>query len=108
MAGHHRMKGEQALKYEATLWKSGEFDILEQYTEVPVLCRIQDTLGATDHCISVLRNWIFDSNFPHAFPKTIKWLNFVCAIRTNDDETSKKAQYHCVYEAVQVSPIINK
>eukprot|EP00978_Attheya_sp_CCMP212_P048560 scaffold542499_cov59-Attheya_sp.AAC.3 len=26
-------KGERALKYQATLWKSGKCDILEQYTE---------------------------------------------------------------------------
>eukprot|EP00978_Attheya_sp_CCMP212_P035287 scaffold152542_cov30-Attheya_sp.AAC.2 len=107
MAGHHRMKGELKLKYEATLLNNGQFDIIEQYTEVPVLCCIQDTLGTTDHCITVLRNWIFDSNFPRAFPKTIKWLHFVCARRTNNDAETSKAQYRCVYEAVQVSPLIN-
>ena len=79
MSGHHCMKGERALKYQATIWKSGRFYILEQYTEVPVLFRIQDTLGATNHCITVLWYWISDSNFPHAFPKTIEWLGFICA-----------------------------
>ena len=107
MSGHYGMKGERALKYQATIWKSGKFDILEQYTEVPVLCRIQDRLGATEHCITVLRNWVFDSKLPHAFPKTIKCLNLVCVIRTNKYRISK-AQYRCVHEASRVNPLINK
>ena len=49
MSSHHRMKGEREMKYQATIWKSGKFDILEQYTEVPVLYHIQYTLGANDH-----------------------------------------------------------
>ena len=107
MSGHYGMKGERALKYQATIWKSGKFDILEQYTEVPVLCLIQDRLFATDHYITVFQNWVFKSNFSHDFPKTIKRLNFVCARLTNNDGMSN-AQYSCVYEAVQVTPIINK
>jgi hypothetical protein len=107
MSGHHRMKGERALKYEAKRWKCDKYNILEQYTEVPVLCRIQDTLGATDHCVTVLRNWIFDSNYSHALPRTLKWLNFICARDTNTDEEDI-AQFHCVYEAISVSPSINK
>ena len=54
MSGHHRMKGELALEYQSTIWKSGRFDIIEQYTDVPVLFRIQDRLGATNHCITVI------------------------------------------------------
>ena len=37
MSGNHCIEGEQMLKYQATLWKSGKFDIIEQYTEVRVL-----------------------------------------------------------------------
>eukprot|EP00978_Attheya_sp_CCMP212_P013311 scaffold33437_cov68-Attheya_sp.AAC.6 len=92
MSGHHRMKGERRLKYRATLWKNGQFDIIEHYTDVPVLCRIQDTFGATNHCVTVWQKWIFDSNFTHAFPGTLKWLNFICARRTDDGETCT-AQY---------------
>ena len=54
MSGNHRMKGELALEYQSTIWKSGRFDIIEQYTDVPVLFRIQDRLGATNHCITVI------------------------------------------------------
>jgi len=107
MSGHHRMKGEKRLKYKATFWKNGQFDIIEHYTDVPVLCRIQDTFGATDHCITVWRKWMFDSNYTHAFPRTLKWLNFVCARRTEGDETCT-AQYRSVYEAVQVNNLNNK
>ena len=107
MSGNHRMKGERALKYEAKRWKCDKYNILEEYTEVPVLCRIQDTLGATDHCVTVLRNWIFYSNYSHALPRTLKWLNFICARDTNSDEDDI-AQFHCVYEAITVSPSINK
>ena len=95
------------MKYQATIWKSGKFDIIKKCTELPVICRIQERLGTTDHCITVLRNLIFESNFPHAFLKNIKWLNLVYAIRTNDDGISK-VQYCCVYESVQVTPLINK
>eukprot|EP00978_Attheya_sp_CCMP212_P027715 scaffold93477_cov76-Attheya_sp.AAC.2 len=107
MSGHHRMKGETRLKYRATLWKNGQFDIIEHYTDVPVVCRIQDTFGATDHCVTVWQKWIFDSNFTHAFPRTLKWLNCICARRTDEGETCT-AQYRSVYEAVQVTPFDNK
>jgi hypothetical protein len=107
MQGHHRLKGEERLKYEAVFFKRGKYNILEDESNVPVLCRIQDSSGSTDHCISVLGDWMFDSNFSHSLPRTLKWLNYICSGGAGNSE-NKTATYSCVYEAVQVTPKVTK
>ena len=41
----------------------------------PALIQLEDFLGGIQHCVTVVGNWIFDSNFPFAilFTNKIIW-----------------------------------
>ena len=44
------------------------FDCLATRSPYPTCILIHGTDGSTDHCITTLGDWIFDSNMPHALP----------------------------------------
>ena len=44
------------------------FDCLEPRSPYPTCILIHGSDGSTDHCITTLGDWIFDSNMPHALP----------------------------------------
>ena len=43
--------------------KMGEYKILEDIRANVTLVQLVDSLGNVDHAISVVVNWIFDSNY---------------------------------------------
>ena len=59
-----RHKGEQRLRYNLKIWnKNGAFDILNNISKIFTLVHLMDTLGNVNNAISIVRYWIFDSNY---------------------------------------------
>ena len=59
-----RVKGEQKLYYKLKMFKqNNSFNILNDKSEHVTLVQLMDYLGIANHDISVVRYWIFDSNY---------------------------------------------
>ena len=43
------------------------------------LARLLGSDGKEDHCVAISQNWIFDSNFPTALPRSQESLNLCCS-----------------------------
>ena len=98
MSVHHRMKREWALKYQATIWKSGKFDILKQYTEVLVTCHIQDKLGPTDHCITFCGIGYSTQSSHMPLPKLLSgWTSFL-----QDAQTMTSLARHNIFVCIRL------
>ena len=67
MKNRRKIKVEQNLKYNLTVWqKNYDFDILNDISEDVNLVQSMDSLGNVNHAISVVGYWIFDSNYEKA------------------------------------------
>ena len=67
MKNRRRIKGEQNLKYNRTIWKKNDaFDILNDISEDVTLVQLMDSLGNLNHDISIVGHLIFDSNYEEA------------------------------------------
>ena len=61
MKNRRKIKGEQNLQYNMTIWKKNDdFDILNDTSEYVTLVQLMDLLGNVNHDISILGYWIFD------------------------------------------------
>ena len=59
--------GEQRLKYNLNLLhKKDVFEILKNVSEYVTLVQLMDSLGNVNHAISIVRYWIFHSNYKKA------------------------------------------
>ena len=64
MKKRRRIKVEKHLKYNMTIWeKNDAFDIQNTISEDVTLVQLIDSLGYTNHAISILGHFIFDSNY---------------------------------------------
>ena len=67
MKNRRRIKGEQNLKYNLTIWKKNyAFDILNDISKDVTLVQLMDSLVNVNHAISIVGYWIFDSNYDKA------------------------------------------
>ena len=67
MKNRRKIKGEQNLRYNMTIWKENDaFDILNDINEALTLVQLLESLGNVNHDISIVGNWIFDSNYKKA------------------------------------------
>ena len=67
MKNRRKIKGEQNLQYNMTIWKKNDdFDILNDISEDVTLVQLMDSLGNANHAISIVGHWIFDSNYKKA------------------------------------------
>ena len=55
------------------------YDILKDISENVTLVQLMDTLGNVNHSISVVGNWIFDSNYKKALVLNRASLAMICA-----------------------------
>ena len=70
MSNRRKIKGEQNLTYNLTIWKkNNDFDILNEISEVVSLVQLMDSTGNENHAISIVGHWIFDSNYKKALFK---------------------------------------
>ena len=64
MLNHKINKGEARVHYKLIKYKKmGEYKILEDISANVTLFQLMDSLGNVNHTISVVGNWIFDSNY---------------------------------------------
>ena len=62
-----RNVGEARVHYNLIKYKKmREYKILEDISENVTLVQLMDSLGNVNHAISVVGNWIFDSNYEKA------------------------------------------
>ena len=67
MKKRRKIKGEQNLQYNLTIWKKNDdFDILNDISEYVTLVKLMDSLGNVNHVISIVGYWIFDFNYNKA------------------------------------------
>ena len=67
MKNRIKIKGEQNLRYNLTIWKKNDaFDILNDISEKNNLLQLMDSLGNQNNYISIVWHWIFDSNYNKA------------------------------------------
>ena len=60
MKNRRKIKGEQNLQYNLTIWKKmNDFDILNDISEDVTLVQLMDSLGNVNHAISVVGYCIF-------------------------------------------------
>ena len=87
MLNNKRNKGEvrvhyQLIKYE----KKGEYKILEDISANVTLVQLMDSLGNVNHAISVVGNWIFDSNQEKAFVLNKASLDTICVPSVGEEQ----------------------
>ena len=64
MKNRRKIKGEQNLQYNLTIWKKNDaFGILNDIIEDVTLVQLMESLGNLNCSISIVGNWIFDSNY---------------------------------------------
>ena len=64
MSNRRKIKGEQNLRYNLTICnKRDAFDILNDIIENVTLVQLMDSLVNVNHSISILRYWVFYSNY---------------------------------------------
>ena len=64
MLNHKRNKGEARVHYKLIKYKNmGDYKFLEDISANVTLVQLMDSIGNVNHAISVVGNWIFDSNY---------------------------------------------
>ena len=64
MSNRSKIKGEQNLTYNLTIWRGNyAFDILNDISEYLTLVQLMESLGNVNCAISIVGHWIFDSNY---------------------------------------------
>ena len=64
LKNNKRNKGEARVRYNLIKYKKKEiYKILEYISENFTLVQLMGSLGNVNHAISVVGNWIFDSNY---------------------------------------------
>ena len=78
MKNRRKIKCEQNLQYNLTIWnKNDDFDILNEISEDITLLQLMDSLGNVYHDISVVGNYISDSNYKKALCLTQESLDII-------------------------------
>ena len=80
MKNNKRNKGEVRVHYKLIKYKKkGEYNIMENISENVTLVQLMDSLVNVNHAISVVSNWIFDSNYEKALVLNRASLDMFCA-----------------------------
>ena len=75
-----RNVGEVRVHYNLIKYKKmGEYKILVNISAKFTLVQLMDSLGNVNHAISVVHNWIFDSNYEKALVLNRASLDMICA-----------------------------
>ena len=86
ISNRRKIKGEQNLQYNLTIWKKNDdFDILNDVSEYITLVHLMDPVGNFNHAISIVRYYIFDSNYKKALFLTQELLDIICSIYIGEE-----------------------
>ena len=78
MSKRRKIKGEQNLRYNMTIWsKNDDFDILNDISENVTLVQFMDSPGNVNHAISIVEHWIFYYNNKKSLCLTQKLLDII-------------------------------
>ena len=67
MKNRRKIKGDQNLRYNLTIWKKNDaFDILNDISENVTLVQLIYSLGNVNFATSIVGRWIFYSNYKKA------------------------------------------
>ena len=75
-----------------------EYKILEDISENVTLVRLMDSLVTVNHAISVVGNWIFESNYKKALVLNRASLHMICAPSVGEEQA---AIFESVFTAVR-------
>ena len=82
-----RNKGEVRVHYQLIKYKKmGDYKILEDISANVTLVQLMDSLGNVNHAISVVGNWIFDSNYERALILNRESLDMTCAPYVGEEQ----------------------
>ena len=89
MKNNKRNKGEVRVHYKLIKYKKkGEYKILEDISENVTLVQLMDLLGNVNHAISVVGNWIFDSNYEKALVLNRALLDMICTPSIGEEQAA--------------------
>ena len=79
--------GEARVNYNVIKYKKmHEYKILEDISENFTLVQLMDSLGNVNHAISVVGDWIFDSNYEKALVLNRASLDMICAPSVGEEQ----------------------
>ena len=79
MLKNKRNKGEVRLHYQLIKYKKkGEYKSLEDISANVTLVQLMDSLGNVNHAISIVGNWIFESNYKITLVLNMASLDMIC------------------------------
>ena len=70
MTDRVREEDNQNIRYKMFKLKTGEFDILNDISDHVTLVQLIETAGNVNHAVSIIRCWIYDSNYKRELPLT--------------------------------------
>ena len=95
-----KIKCEHNLQYNLTIWKKNiDFDNLNDISEDVTLVQLMDSPGNVNHDISIVGNWIFDSNYKKDICLTQELLDIICSTSIGEElvATFRSAVYDVRY-----------
>ena len=97
MTNKIKIKGEQNIRYNMTIWKKNDdIDILNDIGEDVTLVQLMDSLGNVNNDIIIVGHWIFDSNYKKSLCLTQEWLDIICCPSIGEE---KFARFQSVFYA---------
>ena len=69
--------------------KKGDIDILNDISEHFTLVQLMYTLGNLNHAISIVCDWIFDSNYDKALHMIRESLDLICSLSFGEEQVVK-------------------
>ena len=70
---------------------------MEDISENVTLFQLMDSLGNVNHAISVVGNWVFDSNYERALVLNRSSLDMICTPSVGEEQAAK---FESVFTAV--------
>ena len=87
---HKINKGEATVHYKLIKYKKmGDYNILEDIIANVTLVQLMDSIVNVNHAISVVGNWIFDSNYERALVLNKASLDMICAPSVGEEQAAK-------------------
>ena len=82
-------KGEARVHYKLIKYnKMGDYKILEDISANVTFSYFMDSIGHVNHVISVVGNWIFDSNYERAPVLNKASLDMICAPSVGEEQNA--------------------
>ena len=90
MSNIRKIKGEQNLRYNLTIWKKNDdFDILNYISEKFTLVQFMGSLVNVNNDIIIVGHWIFYSNYKRALCLTQVLMDLICSPYIGEEIVAK-------------------